>query len=166
MEIAKNSTKLDKKSLSSFQTMEIFKHSWLIGLCALILIALSFELVNGKVQLDSLVTLIIGAAIWPLYVIFLKILYSRQNKKLGTTLIDYIFTDEKISIEGNGPTGIEKMDVPYVNILKISQNRKFLFLYINKESALVVDKNNFSLGSAEKVVNLIKFKLNANKKPQ
>ena len=165
MEIAKNSTKLDKKTLSSFQTMEIFKRSWLIGLCALVLIALSFELVNGNVQLDSLVTLIIGAAIWPLYVILLKILYARQNKKLGTTFIDYVFTDEKISIEGNGPTGIEKMDVPYVNILKISQNRKFLFLSINKESALVVDKNNFSVGSAEKVVNLIKFRLSP-KKPQ
>ena len=165
MEIAKNSTKLDKKTLSSFQTLEILKRSWLIGLCALILIVLSFEIVNGQIRLDSLVTLIIGAVIWPFYIILLKVLYSRQNKKLGTTLIDYVFTDEKISIEGNGPTGIEKMDVPYTNILKISQNKRFLFLYINKESALVVDKNNFSTGSAEKVINLIKFKLSP-KKPQ
>lgn len=164
MEIAKNTTKLTKRALSSFQTREIFKKSVSIGICGIILAILGFGVSNGQIYLRSIPFLVIGLCVYPLYVIILKILFAKQNKNFETTTIDYVFTDEKILVNGTTGTSTEKNEVNYFQLLKIRQTKKHIFLYINSSSALVVDKTSFTHGTAEKVVELVKLRLTQKEK--
>lgn len=158
MEIAKNTTTLTKKMLSSFQNLEILKKSWLVALGALAVIILSFTIINGQIVLRSIPFLVIGCAIYPLYVIALKIIFSKQNKAFKTTTIDYIFTEDKILIYGQSGSQEEKTEIYYSQLEKFRQTKKYIFLYVNSASALVIDKKNFNSGSAEKLVELLKLR--------
>lgn len=158
MEIAKNQTTLNKKIIRSFQNREILKKSWIIGVCSVLLILLSFGIKNGQVFLRSIPFLVIGILVFPLYVLILKILFSKQNKSFEEITLDYTFTDEKIIVLGKNSTSSEKSEMLYSKIEKFAITKKYIFLYINSSSALVVDKTGFSVGDADKVVALLNIK--------
>lgn len=163
MEIARNTTNITKKNLSGFQNLEILKKSWLIALCAVVLIILSFSIVNGTIVLRSIPFLVIGAAVWPFYVILLKILFMVQNKKFKNTTLDYTFTDQKIYISGQSESTHEETEMFYTNLAKVRQTKKYIYLYLDKNSALIVDKKGFTSGSSEKVMGLLNLKFNKKK---
>jgi len=158
MEIAKNTTELNKKTLVAFQNVEILKKSWLIAICSFVIMVLSFGVQDGHVYLNCIPILVVGALCWPFYVVLLKILFIKQNKKFETMMISYTFSDEKIMVSGKSASGEENVEIPYENLFKARQTKKFIFLYVTKDSALVVDKSKFSYGDADKVMNLIKLK--------
>lgn len=163
MEIAKNTTKITKKHLAGFQNLEILKKSWLIAICAVILIILSFSIVNGSIVLRSIPFLVIGSAVWPFYVILLKIMFIVQNKKFKNTTLDYTFNDQKILIVGNSENAHEETEMFYNNLAKVKQTKKYIYLYLDKNSALIVDKKGFTSGSSEKVMELLNLKFNKKK---
>lgn len=158
MEIAKNTTILDKKSLISFQRIEIWKKSWLIGVLALALMALAFTIQEGQVVLKSIPFLVIGAAVFPVYIILLELIFLKQNKNFQTTTLEYTFTENKLIVKGQNATSKEETELTYESLTKVSQTKKYIYLYINKVSALVVDKRSFTLGSSEKLINLLNLK--------
>lgn len=163
MEIARNTTNITKKNLAGFQNLEILKKSWLIAICAVVLIILSFSIVNGAIVLRSIPFLVIGAAVWPFYVILLKILFMVQNKKFKNTTLDYTFTDQKIYISGQSESTHEETEMFYTNLAKVRQTKKYIYLYLDKNSALIVDKKGFTSGSSEKVMGLLNLKFNKKK---
>ena len=158
MEIAKNKTTLNRKSLIAFQRMELWKRSWLVGVLALALIILAFTIQDGRVVLKSIPFLVIGCAVFPFYVVLLEIIFLKQNKNFQTTTLDYTFTENKLLVVGQSASTNEKTELTYESLAKVRQTKKYIYLYINKVSALVVDKNGFSLGSSEKVMNLLKLR--------
>lgn len=158
MEIAKNQTTLNKKIIRSFQNREILKKSWIIGVCSLLLILLSFGIKNGQIFLRSIPFLVIGILVFPVYVLILKILFSKQNKSFEEITLNYTFTDEKIIVLGKNSTSSENSEMPYSKIEKINNTKNFLFLYITPYSALVIDKNGFSIGDANKIIALLSIK--------
>ena len=160
MEIAKNKTEFTKKCLTSFQNLEILRRSWLVALCALGLIILSFTIRDGKVMLNSIPFLVIGASVLPFYVALLKIMFIIQNKKFKKTSLEYVFTDQKIMVSGKNETTNEQTELHYTDLVAVKQTKKFIYLYINKVSALVVDKSGFTSGSAEKLLSLIDLRCN------
>ena len=164
MEIAKNKTELNKKTLSSFQNLEMWKRSWLVAVLAVALIVLAFTIVDGKIVLKSIPFLVIGSAVFPFYIILLKIIFYRQNKKFQTIMLEYTFTENKLIVKGENLATKEETELNYSSLTKVKETKKYIFLYINKLSALVVDKNNFSVGSAEKVMNLLKLKKESKKR--
>ena len=159
MEIAKNTTKLTKKMLCSFQAFEAFKKSWIIALCTLGVILLSFGIQNGTIYLRSIPFLVIGCAVYPLYILALVIIFAKQNKNFQPTTVDYIFQEDKVLISGQAGLQQEKTEVYYSQIFNLRQTKKFIFVYINNVSALVVDKSGFTSGSADKVVELLKLRI-------
>ena len=159
MEIAKNRTEFTKRVLSAFQNMEILKKSWLVCLCSLVLIVLSFTIREGKIVLNSIPFLIIGVCVVPVYVMTLKVLFIKQNKKFEKTTLNYIFTDQKILVSGQSATSKEDAEFVYTNLQGVKNTRRYIYLYINKMSALVVDKNGFTSGSAEKLLSLLDLRL-------
>lgn len=155
MEIAKNTTTLTKKGLHTFQLLEILKKSWIIAICSIALIIFSFGIDNGHIFLKSIPFLIIGCSVYPLYIIILEIIFAKQNKNFKPTRIDYVFTDQKIMVSGENSTEKENTELFYTNLVSVKQTKNIIYLYINKSSALVVDKKGFTLGSAEKLLSLI-----------
>lgn len=155
MEIAKNTTTLTKKGLHAFQFLEMIKKSWLIAICSIGLIILAFGINNGQVFLRSIPFLVIGCAVYPFYIIILEIIFARQNKNFEPTKLEYTFTDEKIIVFGESAKAKENTELFYTNLVSVRQTRKIIYLYINKSSALVVDKKGFTSGTPEKLLSLI-----------
>ena len=163
MEIAKNTTTLTKKSLHAFQAREMLKKSWIVAICSIGLIILAFGIRDGQVFLRSIPFLVIGACVYPFYIVLLEIIFARQNKSFETTKLEYVFTDEKIIVSGQSASTKESTELLYSSLVLVRQSRKMIYLYINKTSALVVDKNGFTVGNAEKLLSLIDLRFKEKK---
>ena len=86
-----------------------------------------------------------------------------QNKKFKNTTLDYTFTDQKIYISGQSESTHEETEMFYTNLAKVRQTKKYIYLYLDKNSALIVDKKGFTSGSSEKVMGLLNLKFNKKK---
>lgn len=158
MEIAKNKTTLTKKMLVAFQNRELFLKSWVIAVCALALIVISFRIDGGKIVLNSIPLLVIGCVAYPAYIGIVKLLFYKQNKSFIPVTIEYTFTESVIKLDGVSEMGREVAELPYNSLIKIKMTKKYTFLYINKTSALVLDNNCFTMGSIEKLRALLTYK--------
>ena len=159
MEIAKNTTQLNKKTLSYFQNKVILKNSWPVILCALLILVVSFGINDSGIYLRSLFLLILSIITYPVFFIWAKSSYHSQNKKAINTNIEYTFTDEKIIINGTVGQTKENLEMPYTNIQKVVDSKKYIFLFINSQSAFIVDKNGFEKSDSSKVLALLKLKI-------
>lgn len=157
MELAKNKTTLTKKMLIGFQNREIFKRSWVIALCALALIVVSFKIVDGQIVLASIPFLVIGCVAYPLYIGILELIFYKQNKSFSPVTIEYTFTEKTVKLYGTSSLGEETTELPYSNLEKIVFTKKYIYLYINKTSALLVDNGCFESGSVEKIRSLLEY---------
>lgn len=157
MEIAKNKTTLTKKMLFAFQNKEIFKRSWVIIICALALIVVSFRVVDGKLVLNSIPFLVIGSLAYPLYIGILELVFIKQNKAFVPVTIEYSFQTDSIKLDGTSAYGRETSELFYSKLEKIVFTKKYIYLYINKTSALLVDNSSFSSGSVEKIRALLEY---------
>lgn len=157
MEIAKNKTTLTKKMLFAFQNREIFKKSWVILICALALIVVSFRIVDGKLVLNSIPFLVIGCLAYPLYIGILELFFIKQNKTFTTVTIEYTFQTDSILLDGTSVYGKETSELFYSKLEKIVFTKKYIYIYINKTSALLVDTSSFSSGSPEKIRALLEY---------
>lgn len=163
MEIAKNKTQLTGKSLFAFQIHNLLKGLWLIALVSIIVVLCAFRIKDGVFQLDSLIVLIIGACVLPIYLLFCLFSFLFQDKKFKPVSLDYIFMDDKILVECSNGISHEQTSLRYNQISKIGQTKKYIFMYIDKASALLIDKNGFSLGDANRVVSLLSINIKNNK---
>lgn len=159
MEIAKNTTKLNKKSLSYFQNQLLLKNSWPVILCALLILIFAFGINDSGIYLRSIFLLIVSIIVYPAFLIGVKFSYLSQNKKAIDTNIEYTFTDEKIIINGSVGQTKENIEMPYSNIQKVIDTKKYIFLFVNPQNAFLVDKNSFEKGDSTKVLALLKLKV-------
>lgn len=158
MEIAKNKTTLTKKMLVAFQNREVFMKSWVIALCAIALIIVSFRIVDGRIVLNSIPFLVIGCVAYPVYIGIVKLLFYKQNKTFIPVTIEYTFTETVIKLDGVSELGRETTEIPYSSLSRVRITKKYTFLYLNKTSALVLDNSCFSVGSIEKLRALLSYK--------
>ncbi len=158
MLIAKNISNITKKSLSYFQNIEILKKSWLVGVCCLILMVLSFRIDGGAVILSSLPLLIISAVIYPFYLVLTKILIEKSNKNFKSMQVEYYFESDCAFIKEIDRQNPPAKKLDYNQILKIKQTRKYLFLYITKSSAMVVEKIGFEDNDFTKLIHFLEIK--------
>ncbi len=162
MIIAKNKSKITKKTLSYFQNIELLKKSWPIFLASLILILLAFRVKDDVIELQSIICLVAGILASPLYFLFAKIAIEKNNKNFKEGAVNYVFKSDCIEVFEEVEGGKSSI-LSFNEIFKLSQTKKQIFLYLNKNMALVVNKDGFFEGSLEKVLALLDLKVVSNK---
>lgn len=75
----------------------------------------------------------------------------------------YTFNDDEILILGEAQGEKEKLNLKYDTIYKVKENKRFIFIYVNKYAALILNKDqkNFIKGDVEKLKSLLEIKLTA-----
>lgn len=90
-------------------------------------------------------------------IIYPRFSYRRPYKAVKDNVITtkFEFYDDKL-VEINDASTEE---YPYNSLLKVRDTPQYLYIYHNKESASVVDKSKFKLGSAEELAKFLQTKL-------
>jgi len=110
--------------------------------------------------------LIIGGVIVILTFIFLgeMILVSRykKNTKLKEEILnDYEFTEVNLLVNSfRDDEEFVKSILKYSDIIKVIENKHYLFLFISNIQAFVLSKNEMTEGCIEDLINLLKSKIN------
>ena len=160
MQIAKNTTIITKNDIKKVQYISLLKSSWIIAIFAVVFVLLAFRVVDGKFVFESVFFAVLGAVSIPLYFAVVILLMNKQNKKLpAKTVYDYQITDNELSASANDGAHNETLTVKLDKILKFSQSKKYITIFVDKNTSLILDKNGFENDDqVAKTINLLNLK--------
>ena len=147
---------------------------WITYIVASVLVLLSFalhvftEIMYGDGKPDAIMTyfLVFALVIDLYYVLYRTVILKSLIKKspqLNTT-VETVFTEDSFT-ENSATTNMTSSSVvSYDKILKVSQDEKYLYLYIAKNAAVILDKNGFAdEGDLDYLISLLRIKLPSKK---
>lgn len=163
MNLIENKTKVSKKDISSFLNMTSNQNLWLVVIASVIVALLGFSFEDGKIAYTGFLYLIIAVAILVIYFVMLFVTIKKQTKSFVEIDNLYTFNDDEILILGETQGETEKLNLKYDTIYKVKENKRFIFIYVNKFAALILNKDqkNFIKGDVEKLKSLLEIKLTA-----
>lgn len=88
-----------------------------------------------------------------------KTIYNKNNSKLKDAKLEYIFTDEHLTIISGTDSYSGTAEMEYGVIIKAYETKEFFYLYVNARTAYAVDKKRFEEGTALDLRNLLLSKL-------
>ena len=168
----KNNTVYTFDALYSFNKnfLKSRKSTWIMHIVSTALVLLSFalhlftELAYGDGKPDAImIYLLMLILVIDMYsILACTVLLKARIKKspqLNTT-VETVFTEESFT-ENSATTNMTSSSVvSYDKILKASQDEKYLYLYIAKNAAAILDKNGFANeGDLEYLISLLRIKL-------
>ena len=135
---------------------------WIVGISAVIIALLGFDVQNGNLFYNNYFFLIAGIAVIAIYFIVITFTLKKQTKNFKDIENEYIFNDEGILVIGSTGGTREQIDIKYNNLFKVKETKNSYYLFINNYSALILkkDKKYFSLGDSDKLKKLFSLKLN------
>ena len=75
----------------------------------------------------------------------------REAKEFYAVENVYVFSENGFAVENKVKGRIKTKEVPYANILRAVEVKKFFFLYVNRTLAFIVSKAGIEEGSAEEL---------------
>ena len=172
----KNNTVYTFDALYSFNKnfLKSRKSTWIVHLVSTVIMLLSFalhlftELTYGDGKLDAImVYLLLLIAVIDVYsVLACTVLLKARIKKspqLNTT-VETVFSEESFT-ENSVTTNMESRTVvSYEQVLKLTEDEKYLYLYIARNAAVILDKNGFAdEGDLDYLISLLRIKLPSKK---
>ncbi len=83
-----------------------------------------------------------------LYVLIPHIVY-KQSKSTSDIVNTYVFTDTKFTTSSSSIGFSGTSDIEYTNLYKAIETTDFLYLYISRSQAIIVDKSTIAKSEAE-----------------
>ena len=160
----KNSTKLSKVELDALNKYAVWGLFWKIEI-AVIVIGIGMGLLLYLNNIDFGIDIISFAVIFAiLYPIIMAILVNSTNKNQNAfvsseTINHYEFTEDYF-IENTEKDGehISMTKLTYDKFLKGIDYGKYIFLFISKAQAYIIDKDCMSVGTVEGLLELLERK--------
>ena len=172
----KNNTVYTFDALYSFNKnfLKSRKSTWIVHLVSTVIMLLSFALhlfteltyCDGKLDAIMVYLLLLIAVIDVYSVLACTVLLKARIKKSPqiNTTVETVFTEDSFT-ENSATTNMTSSSVvSYDKILKVSQDEKYLYLYIAKNAAVILDKNGFAdEGDLDYLISLLRIKLPSKK---
>jgi hypothetical protein len=159
--VIENTSILDKKSLISLNIAN-YKHTVLpISLILEGIIILMAIFISWAGESTYFSILWIVAILFPIMIILVmvlsvrKIMKSDQSVLKGTT-VHFVFNDEQVNIDAKNDISESKATLRYSMIHHVLDTKTHLFLFQNAINAFVIDKNTFSVGTADELISLLR----------
>ena len=122
----------------------------------LILFCLIINLVYGQIFLALIFTVILACFIW--YRMFFQNKKAEKEAKTdkfkNEKEYEFVFYNDKLVIYD----GKKHQNVKYWHLYRIYQTKNYFYLYIDKERAFLLNKNNFTVGKPSNFFKFIKKK--------
>lgn len=155
----KNNTEITKEKIIKFNYYNLYRNKFLMFI---LLYMPAIWIISGVgmfvKESDSrrLVTSFVLSIAW-LALIFLPPYLSVKRKyKVEDYCNEYEFYEDKFVAKNK----FASEEIFYVNLYKIYDTKKYLYFYINKKSALIVEKDKFKKGTDESFSDFIREKVN------
>ena len=162
-------TEYSLERLVRFSRFTSIKKKWVwifIAVCTAI-VGLTFTLQFTLLGFDATLTwAFVGILLIDALYVFLCFVFPKIALKKSPALgagVRYEFYDDGYKIDTELRTGKESSELSYETITKVLSSKKDIYLYISANQAYVVDKNAFTLGTAEDFLNFIELKIEARK---
>ena len=159
------STVYSYKRLLGFSDYTCLKKKWIwiIMAAATVIVSICFSLQFTLLGYDSTLTFSFCA------VILIDLLYSfmcfglpRITLKKSPALnaqIRFEFYESFYKIEASLSNGNEQSQLNYSALKKVDKTKNSIYLYVSQNQAYIVDKDGFTLGSAEEFMSFISSKI-------
>ena len=159
------STVYSYKRLLNFSDYTCLKKKWIwiVMAAASIIVSICFSLQFTLLGYDSTLTFSFCA------VILIDLLYSfmcfglpRITLKKSPALnaqIRFEFYESFYKIEASLSNGNEQSQLNYSALKKVDKTKNSIYLYVSQNQAYIVDKDGFTLGSAEEFMSFISSKI-------
>jgi len=92
-----------------------------------------------------------------------KMRYKKSNTKLKDIRSEYVFTEDLIHLTSKTESYSGSAEIQYSVIQNVCETAEFIYLYVNKHTAYIVDKKNIENGTVLELRNLLISKLPAKK---
>lgn len=171
MEI-KASSVYDKKTIADFTRHSIKKLTPLyIIISAIFVFLFVIDLYNIIVFYAPVSVLVVHLLIFILFSLYLYVLIPNLNYKRQKTMTDtvneYTFYDTKLVAisTSKGMTGTSEIE--YSSLNKVFETKEYIYIYIAKEKALIINKSTITNGSVDEIhdaitsqIGIKKYKIN------
>lgn len=140
-----SSQKYSKEVLNCFINFSL-KNIWIIIIlvCSAIILACSISMFAILQLSDALLYLFIGI-FFALYPFFIKFILKKQNSKNLNTTDNYRFFEDKLEVDSfdSFNNKFSTATVLYNRLVKVKTYKDYGYIYINKQMAYIVSKQNF-----------------------
>ncbi len=148
-----NKTVITKKEIFKSQQIWLLKSLPIVLLVAAATVLLAFRIKEGSFVFESLPFAIIGGIITPFYILLVEILMAKQNKTLPDELVfEFDFDDFSIHACAIGQNALEKVEVKYSSIKKYKFEKKFINIFVDKNTSLLIANKGFDCEEDKKMV--------------
>ncbi len=167
MEI-KASSVYDKKTITAYTKQHSSGYKLLLIILFSILGFIDIVNLYGVIASTlSISTFVFYLAITVFFVLYVYIFIPRLNYKLHKTPTDtvneYIFYDTKLSAASTAKGITGTTEVEYTALHHIIETKEYLYLYISRAKALIVDKSTIENNGIEQIRAAIASQIKANK---
>lgn len=131
-------------------------------IAAVNLFAAAFQIWNGSVSGAVGNMIFMAFCLW--YILYMKVIFPKSavkkyEQRFPDAVIAFTFSEESVHAETNGSGYSENMDYGYDKFLQITEDDRFFFLYVNKNSAYIIGKHEITEGTPEALRELFKKKM-------
>jgi hypothetical protein len=167
MEI-KASSVYDKKTIIAFTKQSLRKKQPLIVICFILLGFVDtvglYGVLTSNYPMPSFVFCLAATVFFVLYVyIFLPRMTYNLHKTATDAVNEYVFYDTKLTATSTSQGISGTHEVNYTALQRVYETKEYLFLYIAKAKAMIIDKSTIENNGIEQIRAAITSQIGANK---
>lgn len=161
----KASSVYDYKAMKALVYIGLYKKRnpnrsyWFITIVAIALIAIFILfrdlLLDSKFEITLVALLAFFALMNSFFHFFLPVISFRAMKKMAGIKVNFLFTDDSMSVHSESDLFEANSTIKYEVLLKAMETKARLFLFQTKSQAYVIDKSTIEAGSAEDLKNVL-----------
>ena len=143
----------------------LFTCATLLSLIALLLDIITMP-ITGMPPSPTVIFLCLFLVFFDVYFILLYTVILKRNLKKNPLLnarVEYEFYDDFFVDNTTSDSVNQRTEVKYDMIVLADESENYIYLYINKMTAHIIDKNGFTVGTEEMLKDLLRQKLPSKK---